>query len=232
MCVCVRECGPEASDVTPTRVPKECGYGNFTRRSRTGSVVVCMAPSPARGSLWHKPLTHRVGLATCLAGVGHTPIPSHPPPAQVQVHGATQIGFSCYSNNSAGGILCYHCQVNIHCGQHLRRDAVKGHNLPDNLQPQTEDPKNRKDWSPCSLCPSYPCLCTCKQQPQGLGVCGGWRGPVLASVMVVAIADGRWAALISIAPAASYCFKESTWCCSMSISLSATLRPSTSIAIL
>ena len=78
-CVCVRECGPEAPDVTPTRVPKECGYGNFTRRSRTGSVVVCVAPSPARGNLWHKPLTHRVGLATCLAGVGHTPIPSHPP---------------------------------------------------------------------------------------------------------------------------------------------------------
>ena len=72
------KCGPEAPDVTPTRVPKECGCGNFTRRSRTGSVVVCVAPSPARGSLWHKPLTHRVGLATCLAGVGHTPIP--PPP--------------------------------------------------------------------------------------------------------------------------------------------------------
>ena len=72
----VRECGPEAPDVTPTRVPKECGYGNFTRRSRTGSVVVCVAPSPARGILCHKPLTHRVGLATCLAGVGHTPIPS------------------------------------------------------------------------------------------------------------------------------------------------------------
>ena len=80
VCVCVREYGPEAPDVTPTRVPKECGYGNFTRRSRTGSVVVCVAPSPARGSLWYKPLTHRVGLATCLAGVGHTPIPSHPPP--------------------------------------------------------------------------------------------------------------------------------------------------------
>ena len=80
VCVCVRECGPEAPDVTPTTVPKECGYGNFTRRSRTGSVVVCVAPSPARGSLWHKPLTHRVGLATCLAGVGHTPIASHPPP--------------------------------------------------------------------------------------------------------------------------------------------------------
>ena len=80
VCVCVRECGPEAPDETPTRVPKECGYGNFTRRSRTGSVVVCVAPSPARGSLWHKPLTHRVGLATCLAGVGHTPIPSHPTP--------------------------------------------------------------------------------------------------------------------------------------------------------
>ena len=79
VCVCVRECGPEAPDVTPTRVPKERGYGNFTCRSRTGSVVVCVAPSPARGSLWHKPLTHRVGLATCLAGVGHTPIPSHPP---------------------------------------------------------------------------------------------------------------------------------------------------------
>ena len=80
---CVRECGPEAPDVTPTRVPKECGYGNFTRRSRTGSVVVCVAASPARGSLWHKPLTHRVGLATCLAGVGHTPIPSHPPVSRV-----------------------------------------------------------------------------------------------------------------------------------------------------
>ena len=78
VCVCVRECGPEAPGVTPTRVPKECGYGNFTRRSRTGSVVVCVAPSPAQGSLWHKPLTHRVGLATCLAGVGHTPIPPHP----------------------------------------------------------------------------------------------------------------------------------------------------------
>ena len=80
VCVCVRECGPEAPDVTPTRVPKECGYGNFTRRSQTGSVVVCVAPSPARGSLWHKPLTHRVGLATCLAGVGHHshPIPSPP----------------------------------------------------------------------------------------------------------------------------------------------------------
>ena len=79
VCVCARECGPEAPDVTPTRVPKECGYGNFTRRSRTGSVVVCVAPSPARSSLWHKPLTHRVGLATCLAGVGHTPIPPPPP---------------------------------------------------------------------------------------------------------------------------------------------------------
>ena len=80
VCVCVRECGPEAPDVTLTRVPTECGYGNFTHRSRTGSVVVCVAPSPARGSLWHKPLTHRVGLATCLTGVGHTPIPSHPHP--------------------------------------------------------------------------------------------------------------------------------------------------------
>ena len=70
-----------AGPLPPPPVPKECGYGNFTRRSRTGSVVVCVAPSPARGSLWHKPLTHRVGLATCLAGVGHTPIPSHPPPA-------------------------------------------------------------------------------------------------------------------------------------------------------
>ena len=70
--------------MTPTRVPKECGYGNFTLRSRTGSVVVCVAPSPARGSLWHKSLTHRVGLATCLAGVGHTPIPSHPIPPPVR----------------------------------------------------------------------------------------------------------------------------------------------------
>ena len=70
--------------MTPTRVPKECGYGNFTRRSRTGSVVVCVAPSPARGSLWHKPLTHGIGPAMCLAGVGHTPIPSHPPPPQQQ----------------------------------------------------------------------------------------------------------------------------------------------------
>ena len=82
VCVCVRECGPEAPDVTPTRVPKECRYGNFTRRSRTGSVVVCVALNPARDSLWHKPLTHRVGLVTCLAGVGHTPIPSHPPTLQ------------------------------------------------------------------------------------------------------------------------------------------------------
>ena len=81
----VRECGPEAPGVTPARVPKECGYGNFTRRSGTGSVVVCVAPSPARGSLWHKPLTRRVGLATCLAGVGHTPIPSHPSPRHPKV---------------------------------------------------------------------------------------------------------------------------------------------------
>ena len=36
VCVCVRECGPEAPDVTPTRVPKECGYGNFTRRLGLG----------------------------------------------------------------------------------------------------------------------------------------------------------------------------------------------------
>ena len=35
VCVYVRECGPEAPGVTPTRVPK-CVYGNFTRRSRTG----------------------------------------------------------------------------------------------------------------------------------------------------------------------------------------------------
>ena len=75
-CVCVRECGPEGPDVTPTRVPKELGM----ETSPAGSVVVCVAPSPARGSLWHKPLTHRVGLATCLAGVGHTPIP-HPIPS-------------------------------------------------------------------------------------------------------------------------------------------------------
>ena len=56
-------------------VPKYPPPPNFSH----GSWVVCVALSPARGSLWHKPLTHRVGLATCLAGVGHTPIPSHPP---------------------------------------------------------------------------------------------------------------------------------------------------------
>ena len=72
VCVCVRECGLEAPDVTPTRVPKECGYGNFPRRSRTGSVVVCVAPSPARGSLWHKPLRRVWQVLDTL--------PSHPIP--------------------------------------------------------------------------------------------------------------------------------------------------------
>ena len=53
------------------------------RQSRTGSVVVCVAPSPARGNLRHDQPIRVVGLAMCLAGVGHTPIPSHPPLHQI-----------------------------------------------------------------------------------------------------------------------------------------------------
>ena len=61
------------------------------RRSRTGSVVVCVAPGPVRGSLRHGPLTVAVGWATCLSGVGPSPLPSHPIPPPIPA--ALQPGF-------------------------------------------------------------------------------------------------------------------------------------------
>ena len=48
------------------------------RPSRTGSVVVRVAPSPAWGSLRHRPPMHRVDRAQCPA-----PTPPHPTPPAV-----------------------------------------------------------------------------------------------------------------------------------------------------
>ena len=44
-------------------------------------VAVYVAPSPVRGSLRNGPPTCGVVLAACLAGAGHSPIPSHPIPS-------------------------------------------------------------------------------------------------------------------------------------------------------
>ena len=45
-------------------------------------MVVCVAPSPAQGSLRHGPPMDGVCWATCLSGVGHPPIPISIPPLQ------------------------------------------------------------------------------------------------------------------------------------------------------
>ena len=71
---------PLAYDLQPGTATPRKREETSLRQSRSGYVVVCVAPSPMRGNLRHDRLMHIIGPAMCLAGVGHTPIPSHPPP--------------------------------------------------------------------------------------------------------------------------------------------------------
>ena len=65
-CVCVRECGPEAPDVTPTRVPKECGYGNFTFEEM--NIPEICGPQSGKSGQWPAKHNHRPCVAKCNGG--------------------------------------------------------------------------------------------------------------------------------------------------------------------